>query len=48
MNIIVEQHLASLLLLPFLCVESYECPDCPEQHYAIILGWLFWTLEIEF
>ena len=46
MTITLETHYGSLLLLPFVCLEI-DCEDC-EGDYAFSIGWVFWTVGIEF
>lgn len=45
-----HQHFEVLLLLPSIVLQATKCenPDCGVCHKSLVLGWLFWSVEIEF
>lgn len=45
-----EQNFWNLHILPMFSVTAGECsnPECKTLHTMVVVGWLFWTLQITF
>lgn len=44
-----EEHYDTFVVLPTLILQRGTCedPECEEGHWAVRVGWLFWTVGIE-